>query len=481
MNWTRLVQARVLAIISERAAGRWVCVGGLALGVGDQLGKLGYEVTIKGHISQLPERSADNVLLADGRQLSAERRDALRGSYRVLRPGGTLVTVAPGRLTSVCAERLGLPGPPASDALTPDEFDLELTQAGFAHVEVMGSDGFFSFAVDPEERMRDLYSRASLLAVLRRLGEELGIVGTSSWLLGVAIRGPGDGAAVASSWRGSGPPLSAPPAANLRSEVLEVDRIMAAYYEAGVERGRLESGSVLEFERTKVVLGQRLPRSCRVLDVGGGPGTYAAWLARHGHQVTLIDPIALHVEQAQQLSLRGPSFDVRLGDARQLAAEDESADAVVMMGPLFHLVHRDDRLAALREAFRVLRRGGVLLASAMGRMFLLGHAVAADTIRARGERDRVLSVAATGFRINPPVPFPAYAHRPQQLSEEIQEAGFARAEIVAIEGFLHLLPDLRTRMTEATSRTELLELLGQLEADPAMVAASGHILGVAAR
>lgn len=508
MRWTPLVQARVLAIISERvpAGGRWVCVGDLALGLGERLAELGHDVTFvapartrrqlgsaapiaaESGVRRLRDQCADNVLLAERRYLPASRRDALRETFRVLRSGGTIVAVAPGRLSGVCVERLGMtPDPPLPGALDPDEFDIELRQAGFAHGEILGSDGFFSFAGDVEGRVGDLYSRAALLAVLRRLEQELAIVGTSSWLVGVAIRASRDVTAAdvnaaASYSTGSEPPVaSAGPAAPTKSGVPEVDAMMAAYYESGVEQGRLESTNLLEFERTKVILTQRLPPSGRVLDVGGGPGMYAAWLAGRGHEVSLVDPIPLHVQQARQTSLDGPSFEVRLGDARRLAFADESADAVVMMGPLFHLVGRDDRISALREAFRVLRPGGVLAASAMGRMFLLGHAVAADTIRSRAERERVLSVAFTGFRLDPPVPFPAYAHRPRQLAEEIQAAGFTVVEIVAIEGFFHLLSDLRSRMAEPAARAALLELLGRLEADPAIVAASGHIMGVAVR
>jgi SAM-dependent methyltransferase len=94
----------------------------------------------------------------------------------------------------------------------------------------------------------------------------------------------------------------------------------------------------------------------QVLDVGGGPGTYAAPLARRGYRVHVVDPVPLHVEQARQAAGADPaaSFTAALGDARQLAEAGESQDAVLLFGPLYHLTGTAHRQRALAEARRVL-------------------------------------------------------------------------------------------------------------------------------
>ncbi|MBA3367972.1 MAG: class I SAM-dependent methyltransferase, partial [Geodermatophilaceae bacterium] len=142
---------------------------------------------------------------------------------------------------------------------------------------------------------------------------------------------------------------------------------IAAHYARGEEPDRL-GGDIptLEALRTRILLARYLPEApAVVLDVGGAAGAYALPLARQGYDVHLVDPWAAHVEEAARRSAEQPDTpltSVRLGEARQLSAADASVDAVLLLGPLYHLVDAADRAAALGEAFRVLRPGGVLLA-----------------------------------------------------------------------------------------------------------------------
>src|SRR5215472_13056410 len=147
---------------------------------------------------------------------------------------------------------------------------------------------------------------------------------------------------------------------------------IAAHYASGYEAERLHQGAgQLDRERSRELLGRFLPPApAAVLDVGGGPGGHACWLAARGYQVHLIDITPLHVELARQASARQPEAPLagaEVGDARALAWGAETADAVVLFGPLYHLTDRADRVQALREAHRVLRPDGILLAVAISR------------------------------------------------------------------------------------------------------------------
>ena len=82
-----------------------------------------------------------------------------------------------------------------------------------------------------------------------------------------------------------------------------IDPAIESHYGTGYERSRLFPGGQpsLEFVRSLELLERLLPPApADVLDVGGGPGTYAGPLARRGYRVQLVDPVPLHVEQARQ-------------------------------------------------------------------------------------------------------------------------------------------------------------------------------------
>src|SRR5690242_16313009 len=127
-----------------------------------------------------------------------------------------------------------------------------------------------------------------------------------------------------------------------------MDADILEYYDRGGEETRLIDS--LELLRTKVLLRRHLPRNATVLDVGGASGVYATWLADEGHDVKLVDPVPRHVNSA-----RAKGVEAVVGDARELDEPDGSRDAVLLLGPLYHLLDRAERVCALAEARRVSR------------------------------------------------------------------------------------------------------------------------------
>ncbi len=150
-----------------------------------------------------------------------------------------------------------------------------------------------------------------------------------------------------------------------------LEQQIARYYEKGQEADRLESPfSRWEKIRTLDLLDRFLPRApALILDVGGAAGAYAFPLAEKGYVVDLFDPVPLHIEQAKRraaIDQRKPR-NFQVGDARAIPCDDRAADAVLFFGPLYHLTDCKERVKAIREARRVLRSGGVLLAVAISR------------------------------------------------------------------------------------------------------------------
>jgi ubiquinone/menaquinone biosynthesis C-methylase UbiE len=205
-----------------------------------------------------------------------------------------------------------------------------------------------------------------------------------------------------------------------------------AYYAGQDEGQRLFrfAHNRLELLRTRELLLRQLPLPpAVVLDVGGGPGVHAAWLAGRGYRVHLVDVVPGHVRAAAE---HGP-MTAEVGDARRLTQSDASVDAVLLLGPLYHLVGRAERIAALAEARRVLRPGGILLAAAIGRfMAVLDWAQRGGlTVDVAAKLAPVMS---SGVH-DPTLGFTdAFFHTAAQLQDEVAEAGFADVRVVGIEG-----------------------------------------------
>ena len=259
-----------------------------------------------------------------------------------------------------------------------------------------------------------------------------------------------------------------------------MDENVLSHYQQGVELERLAGGtSRIELARTQELLERFLPAPpASVLDVGGGPGVYAAWFAERGYSVHLVDPVALHVERA---AARG-GFTAVLGDARALEEPDASVDAVLLLGPLYHLTARTDRLRALAETRRVVRPGGIVAAAAISRFAslldgLLQGYLADPAFRAIVERD-----LADGQHRNPDGRVEwfttSFFHHPDELRDEVVAAGLELEGVYGVEGPGWLLPE---RWDDPPGRENVLFAAREIEEEPALSGLSAHLLAVARR
>jgi SAM-dependent methyltransferase len=260
------------------------------------------------------------------------------------------------------------------------------------------------------------------------------------------------------------------------------------HYASGEEERRLFEGtSRLERVRTLELLERFLPPAPAVVcDVGGGAGVYACPLARRGYEVHLVDPVPLHVEQARAASESQPDHpltSVVEGDARKIDREDGSVDAVLLLGPLYHLTEREDRLRALRESFRVLRTGGVCLAAVISRFAPLLDGLVFGYAADPAFRAIVEGGLVDGVHRNPE-DLPGYfttanLHLPQELGEEVTEAGFHHETTLAIEGPGKVLQNFEDHWSDPERRARLLDAARRLEAEPSLLGVSPHLMGVA--
>jgi len=259
------------------------------------------------------------------------------------------------------------------------------------------------------------------------------------------------------------------------------------YYSDSDEAARLRTNWFqLEYERTRELIQRHLPPPpAGVIDVGGASGIYACWLASLGYEVHLIDPVPKHVEQARAASSQQPDHllaSAELGDARLLPHAENSVDALLLLGPLYHLVEKEDRIACLREARRVLRPGGLIWGAGISRFASLLDSLSSGFFADPEFAPILERDLADGQHRNPTTNSiyftDAYFHKPGELSREFLAAGFQVLEIAAIEGPGWLARDFDRLWKNPVQRERLLTAIRKVEREPSILGASSHIMAI---
>lgn len=241
----------------------------------------------------------------------------------------------------------------------------------------------------------------------------------------------------------------------------------------------------LEYEVVFYLLHQYLPSSGAILDAGGGPGRYAVALAKQGYRVSLLDVSEANIRYAKtkiQAAGVADRFDAcAVGDARELRAfPGESFDAVLCMGPLYHLPAREDRLACLRECRRVLRPEAPLFVTVLPRLTYLRDALRSGTFANFVPRQLHVfdEIAQKGYSADSQVP-QIYYCRPDEVKMELERSGFELAELASCHGcasFMDASVNEIGRNAEAWNA--LVQWVIATCRDPQSLAMAEHLAGV---
>jgi len=262
---------------------------------------------------------------------------------------------------------------------------------------------------------------------------------------------------------------------------------MLDHYQHFDEANRLSSGmGELERDRTRDILLRHLPQPpATVLDIGGAAGVHALWLAQQGFEVHLFDPLPHHVEQARLASEKQSVCAIAsctVADARRIDRPDKSSDAILLLGPLYHLTERSDRIGALQEAYRLLRPGGRVFAATISRFASLIDGLARDLISDPIFVEILRSDLKTGQHRNPtgnPDYFTTtFFHGTDDLRQELTEAGFQVEKLIGVEGPTAFMSHFDKSWKDPAKRSLLLDLLRTVEEEPSILGVSAHPMGI---
>jgi ubiquinone/menaquinone biosynthesis C-methylase UbiE len=158
-----------------------------------------------------------------------------------------------------------------------------------------------------------------------------------------------------------------------------------------------------------------------------------------------------------------------------------------MMGPLYHLTRRKDRIAVLKEAYRVLRPRGLLFAASISRYASLIDGLRYKFLKDPAFRRIVEHDLRTGQHRNttgnPNYFTTSFFHHPNELTLEVEEAGFTQARVFAVESLASLLTlhDTDTLLKNKKTAQRIFRMLAAVEREPTLLGASAHMLTVATK
>lgn len=263
---------------------------------------------------------------------------------------------------------------------------------------------------------------------------------------------------------------------------------IARYYDAQPEQEweRMDQHRT-EFGITLRALAERLPPPpADILDCGGGPGRYSLELARQGYRMTLFDlsagNLALARRKAAEAGLELQAFEQ--GTALDLSRfATEQFDVVLLMGPLYHLLEEHERLQALREAYRVLKPGGVLFAA-----FIARYAAHIDLAERNPnwilvkpeDGERILATGQLPWRGSGEPVFVAYFAYPTEVEPLCRKGGFEVETVLALEGLVAQAEEEINALGEEAWQAWL-DVNYRVATDPSIHGGAEHLLAVAVK
>jgi SAM-dependent methyltransferase len=234
------------------------------------------------------------------------------------------------------------------------------------------------------------------------------------------------------------------------------------------------------------MLSKYLKPKSRILDIGGGPGRYAMWLAKHGHRVVLADlsPELLDIARTKlaEAGVTANIEEIIEADACDLSRwQDNSFDAVLSLGPFYHLIDANDREKALSEMHRMLKPQGTAFVALMPRYGFLRRSLAVpDEHRHLTQPEFVARILEEGVFVNDiPGRFTnGYGVIPAEVPAYFQQHGFTMETLLSAQGIVPNMQRILAELEQNDTATyqAALDIILKTADDPGILSMASHLL-----
>lgn len=266
------------------------------------------------------------------------------------------------------------------------------------------------------------------------------------------------------------------------------ERIARHYNESifEYESVRLPDHSPIEFGITTRQLKRWIPEKATVADVGVGVGHYAEILARRGCWIYLVD-ISQRLLDTAYARLKKLGLHQQVAGIHQTSAtglkclEAEELDAVLLLGPLYHLCSLSERQQAIEEVSHVLKPAGLIFAAGINRLAYFRELFRATpdlVLQRQNFHQQLLQDGNVDPLHTPPL---GYGHLTTcKELRQLLTARFDEITLLGVESFTAPWQEAATKLT-STELEEWLDLVEATASTPEGLGMADHFLFIGQR
>lgn len=257
------------------------------------------------------------------------------------------------------------------------------------------------------------------------------------------------------------------------------------YYKNFNEKDRLinDNSGKLEYKMTMKILKDYLPEKAKILDLGGAAGIYAFPLSEIGYEMYLADLSDKLIEEAKETKELGHYSNVKSCDvvnAINLSIyEDNQFDVVLMFGPLYHLLNKEERNTCIKEVHRVLKKDGLVFASFIpylsGSIAIIDRYVRhpeqvnIDNLKEVFKSGKFKNASNNGFQ-------EGYYPTSDEIEALFNDNNFKKVDMLSIRSFGYEKEDKIYNIQDEKIFNEILNLISKTSKNKELIETCGHAM-----